>query len=126
VLRFYFRVLRRFPGVLYGAAGVVSTLTLLLATAVLAFNRTLAGHIVGWNGFSPVWAIVPIALVLVYGVAKANYEEARLLEATNRTLPTPAPITINNYGTVNLVGPNSAQLPASPRQETQTPPEAGR
>lgn len=125
MLAFYLRVLRAVPGVIWDAAGKIGTLGLIVATAVLAFNRQLASHIVGWNGFPPVWAIVPSCLLIVYGLATAIYAEARLFGATNTAQPT---VVQNFYGpvNVNVLGTNSAQTPQieAPRaQGTQTEPE---
>ena len=124
MLRFYLRVLLRVPGVFYNAAAAVGALVFLVAAVVLGFNKTLASDIASWHGFSPIWAVAPCSLVVAYGLAKANYEEARrFAPPTNRTNPSRSPITIENMN-VYFGGPNSALppdvLPGSRSQETQT------
>jgi hypothetical protein len=124
VLRFYLRILKRLPRVIYDAASIAGTLAVLVAAGVLAFNRPLARQVLGWSGFSPIWAVAPCGLIVVYGLAKTNYEEARRLgAATNRTEVSAAPITINNYyGPVRMIGANSAESlpPAEPPASLST------
>lgn len=119
--RFYGRVLLRVPSVFVNAAALVGAL-ILLAAAIALFlkGKALANDVLGLHGFSPAWAIVPCGLILVYGLAKANYEEAQLIPTpTNRTNPAPSPVTIQNVN-IYLGGPNSARPPAVP-PESQPP-----
>jgi hypothetical protein len=130
VLGFYFRVLRRVPCLIYDAATTAGALALLVATGALAFNKTLASDIAGWHGFSPAWAIAPCGLIVVCGLAKANYEEARLYaRPTNRTSEPGglAPI-IAQPGSTIYVLPNVVRLPEPPPAPpgTQTEPESDR
>jgi hypothetical protein len=132
--RFYGRVLLRVPGVFLNTAAVVGALILLAAAAALLLaGKALANDILGLHGFSPTWAIVPCGLLLLYGLANANYQEAKLLERpTNRTAQPamPTQVIAQPGSTVYVLpGSNVVRLPEGPEplqsQGTQTEPESG-
>lgn len=132
LLGFYFRVLRRVPGVFMGVAGVVGSLALILAAVVLVVfsDKKLAMSVLSFQGFSPYWAIIPIGLLLTYGLANANYEEAKRLGATNRIADPTAPTQViakrGSHVTVittNVIRPPDPPGSGSPRAGTE--PEGG-
>jgi len=130
-VRFYGRVLRRWPGVFMDAAGKVGALALLVALVILwiASDKSLASKVVSFQGFASIWAIIPSALILGFGLAKANYDEAKLFRqprgATNQVTPPtdPTPVIAGAGSTVYaLPGSNVVQLQEPPGTES---PEAG-
>lgn len=76
VLRFYGRLLRRTPVLLFVATDRVVTFVAVVLTLMVATNREWAGWLeLTWATISPTWALLPIGLVLLYGLLRANYEE---------------------------------------------------
>lgn len=90
--RFYWRVLRRIPGVIITASGVVAALVFVIAlAAVLVFSdKNTAQNVLGFHGYSPAWAAVPCGLIVAFLVAKANYNEALLTGVPTNRITTPA------------------------------------
>jgi hypothetical protein len=72
---FYWRLLRRTPILLFQAGDRVVTGAGLLLATVAALNGQLATTIkASADGFSPAWGFVPVGLVFLYGLLRANYE----------------------------------------------------
>jgi len=54
-----------------------------VAAVVFLFNRSLAGKVISWQGFSPAFALIPFGLLVLYGLGQANYRRFQALERTN-------------------------------------------
>ena len=72
---YYRRVLGRLPRVFRETWELVGVVLDFIIAAVLLFNQPLAQAIAKQRGFSAWWFVAPLAVLLVYGVAKANWEE---------------------------------------------------
>jgi hypothetical protein len=74
-LRFWARALKRAPGVVVRAAnGAVAIIGVLLVVVALV-NRPLARELASWQGFSPLWALLPFVCLVAYGLARAVHDE---------------------------------------------------
>ncbi len=75
MFRFYASLLSKVPQTLVGAAEVASAIVLLVFAVLAIVNRPIEKALaLRWEGVSPWWAILPIAIVLAYMLAKANYD----------------------------------------------------
>lgn len=72
---YYKRVLWRVPHVFREAWELVGVVLDIVIAVVLLFNQPLAGWIANQRGFSAWWFVAPLAVLFVYGLAKANWEE---------------------------------------------------
>lgn len=126
--RFYLRLARDLPGVLWDAGNRLASILLMLAGVVVLFNHSLADKLIGWHGFSRVWAIAPLAALVLYGLAKANYDLAMRQSRTNAITPVPGAPTalrVGTVGTMNVYNVNVVQPPPTPGPpELPEPPPA--
>jgi hypothetical protein len=60
---------------LWESADLVSVFVWAVLLLIAIFNRELASWLSTWEGISPWWTLLLIALVLFYGLLKAYYEE---------------------------------------------------
>src|SRR5260370_10600645 len=72
---YYGRVLRRLPHVFRETWELIGVVLDFMIAAVLLFNQPLAQAIAKQRGFSSWWFVAPLALLFVYAMAKANWEE---------------------------------------------------
>ena len=127
-LGFNVRVVWRFPGALLNAAGVVSSVVLIAAGVILLAlsNKKLANDVLSFQGIPRTWGIVVCSLIVAYGLARANYQEALGLGATNRMDPTRASVVIQHVDQLHLDGSNLALTPeALQALQALRPPETG-
>lgn len=75
MLAYYGRVLRRLPHVFRESWELVGLVLDVIVAAALLFNQQLAQAIAKQRGFSAWWFVAPVAILVVYGLAKANWEE---------------------------------------------------
>jgi hypothetical protein len=80
VLRFHWRLVKRLPELLWASASrvekVIGVVSFLLSVFGLTawFATLLAAWLDTWWPISPLWALLPLAFLFVYGLMKANYE----------------------------------------------------
>ncbi len=77
--RFYWMLIRRAPKLLWTSVSRIESIGAILATAVIFVNRPLGEKLLDWEtetavGFSRWWAAVPIVLLFLHALLKANYE----------------------------------------------------
>lgn len=75
--RFYLGLLPRVPKLAFDSADLFLKGFAILVFVITLFNRPLAQSLTNWEGISPSWALVPVGLLFVYGLARANYERFR-------------------------------------------------
>src|SRR5437867_3899899 len=84
MLAFYWALIRRIPGILFQATNnwlVTATIITFLIGVVISVNRIIGKRFMtSWQGISQWWALLPIGILLLYGIMKANYERVRQLE----------------------------------------------
>lgn len=73
MLRYYGRVFNAAPHVFREAWERVALVIDLIIAALVFFNQQLAEAVAKQRGFSPWWVLLPVGLLFVYGIAKANY-----------------------------------------------------
>ncbi len=78
--RFYGRLARRLPDLLWGSASLLEKIT-----GVVSLCLSVVG-VTAWWPFSPLWALLPIFLFLLYGLMKANYEAFQKIKAEKDAL----------------------------------------
>jgi hypothetical protein len=77
VFRFYADLARQVPGVLWHSTNRVLSALGVVAFVLVLLNREWAQAILDWNGISPWWAVLAIAVLFVVLLAQANYEAFR-------------------------------------------------
>jgi hypothetical protein len=83
---FYWRLTRRVPAILWTAANISKSVIAFAAFLLLLLNRYIGGKLLTWwHGISPWWAFLPVGLIFLYGLMKANYERYCQLEKLGRT-----------------------------------------
>ena len=67
MLHFYWLVLRGTPALLWRAVREITGGITVLAFFLLLFNRQIGGWLMNWwEGVSPWWAVVPVAILVVH------------------------------------------------------------
>lgn len=75
MLRYYWGLIRRAPMLVWEASKVWTTLTA-VATLYLALSPELASWGLGvFGAISPLWALVPVGFLFLFGLLRASYEE---------------------------------------------------
>lgn len=72
---FYLRLLWRLPVRLVETIDKVLAIIGVIAFALLLFNKPAAGKLMDWDGISPWYAVVPIGILWLYSLLRANYDE---------------------------------------------------
>lgn len=85
--RFYGRLLRQTPQAIWEAGGHFQTLVLLVLAVLFLANRHLAESVSSWEGISPLWAIVPFAVLILLGLLRANHNEFKKMRAERSPPP---------------------------------------
>ena len=76
MLRFYWRLLRRVPVEAQAIWDTVVFRIGVVFSLLLLFNQEAGRRITEtWAGASRLWAVVPLAIAVIYQVARRNYEE---------------------------------------------------
>lgn len=85
MLRFYGLLAIRAVEVFYKAADHLTTaisIGVFLFSFVILFNESAGKAIVStWDGISPWWSLLPLGLLFLYGLARANYQQFQQLES---------------------------------------------
>jgi hypothetical protein len=80
--KFYKAVFRTSVREFWTATDDVLTGIAVLSFLAILLNRKYGEHLVtAWNGISPWWSLVPIGLLVIYRLLRANYENVTKLRA---------------------------------------------
>ena len=66
-------MLRDLPRASWDALGWFGNIVFIALAVLFLVNRPLASAVSSWHGISPWWAVVPFAVLIVIGLAAANY-----------------------------------------------------
>ena len=74
MLGYYRGLLRRLPPLLWDSWHKVVTTIGAGAVLLIFFNRPLARSILGWDGMTPWFALLPFGALVLFGLLRANWE----------------------------------------------------
>ena len=75
------------PSIVVGKTGWLRTVIVIVLTLLASFNRELGSRVaVVWGGFSSWFAVVPVGLLVLYELLKANYAAFQKAEENNAVL----------------------------------------
>jgi hypothetical protein len=80
VLRFYWKLLLRGPVLLWEASKGWVTFTGIAAFYLALSPRLAKVGLSLFGSISPLWALLPVGLLFLYGLLKANYEQFQVVE----------------------------------------------
>jgi hypothetical protein len=84
--QFYWPLLRQVPGLLWTAGDRALTIGAIIVALLTALNKELASAVSNtFDGVSPAWALLPVAALFLYGLAKANYKAFTEIEGERDT-----------------------------------------
>jgi len=104
--RFYLSVLRSAVKEFWTATDEVLTAAAILAFFAILVSRQYGEKIVrAWNGISPWWSAIPIALLVIYRLLRANYEKFHEVEKERNELK--AILATPNLSYTPIIAPES-------------------
>jgi len=80
--RFYWALICGIPKALWNAVDLTLSVSAAVVFLLMLFNRQLGERLVmSWHAISPWWSLVPIAMIVIYGLMRSNYERYCHLES---------------------------------------------
>lgn len=80
MLAYSIKLLRRVPKLLWESTDSYLTALGIFLLALTLFNRPLADRLGDWEGVSPWWSLVPVGLLLLYGLIAVTREDIEGVE----------------------------------------------
>jgi hypothetical protein len=80
--RFCWALICGIPKALWNAVDLTLSVAAAVVFLVMLFNRRLGERLLmSWHAISPWWSLVPIAMIVIYGLMRSNYEHYCHLES---------------------------------------------
>lgn len=81
--RFYWVLICGIPKALWNAVDLTVSVSAAVVFLLMLFNRRLGERLLmSWHAISPWWSLVPVAMIVIYGLMRSNYEHYCHLETS--------------------------------------------